>query len=69
MRAQMKNKRLKKRNLILLKRCRKLEEQRDILLAAYLRYFELRPTMKVSDWIDEQVKRQMRKANENATKN
>lgn len=69
MRAQMKNKRLKRRNLILLKRCRKLEEQRDILLAAYLRYFELRPTMKVSDWIDEQVKRQMRKANENATKN
>ena len=65
----MKNKRLKKRNLILLKRCRKLEEQRDILLAAYLRYFELRPTMKVSDWIDEQFKRQMRKANENATKN
>jgi hypothetical protein len=65
----MKNKRLKKRNLILLKRCRKLEEQRDILLAAYLRYFELRPTMKVSDWIDEQAKRQMRKANENATKN
>ena len=63
----MKNKRLKKRNLILLKRCRKLEEQRDILLAAYLRYFELRPTMKVSDWIDEQFKRQMRKANENAT--
>ena len=69
MRAQMKNKRLKRRNLILLKRCRKLEEQRDILLAAYLRYFELRPTMKVSDWIDEQFKRQMRKANENATKN
>jgi hypothetical protein len=65
----MKNKRLKKRNLILLKRCRKLEEQRDILLAAYLRYIELRPTMKVSDWIDEQAKRQMRKANENATKN
>jgi hypothetical protein len=65
----MKNKRLKRRNLILLKRCRKLEEQRDILLAAYLRYFELRPTMKVSDWIDEQAKRQMRKANENATKN
>jgi hypothetical protein len=59
----MKNKRLKKQNLILLKRCRKLEEQRDVLLAAYLRYFELRPTMKVSDWIDEQVKRQMRKAN------
>ena len=69
MRAQMKNKRLKRRNLILLKRCRKLGEQRDILLAAYLRYFELRPTMKVSDWIDEQAKRQMRKANENATKN
>jgi hypothetical protein len=63
MRAQMKNKRLKKQNLILLKRCRKLEEQRDVLLAAYLKYFELRPTMKVSDWIDEQVKRQMRKAN------
>ena len=59
----MKKKRLKRQNLILLKRCRKLEEQRDILLAAYLRYFELRPTMKVSDWIDEQVKRQMRKAN------
>jgi hypothetical protein len=59
----MKNKRLKKQNLLLLKRCRTLEEQRDILLAAYLRYFELRPTMKVSDWIDEQVKRQMRKAN------
>ena len=69
MRAQMKNKRLKKRNLILLKRCRKLEEQRDILLAAYLRYFELRPTMKVSDWIDEQVKRQMRKYDENTKKN
>jgi hypothetical protein len=63
MRAQMKNKRLKRQNLILLKRCRKLEEQRDVLLAAYLKYFELRPTMKVSDWIDEQVKRQMRKAN------
>jgi aspartyl/asparaginyl beta-hydroxylase (cupin superfamily) len=65
----MKKKRLKRQNRILLERCQKLEEQRDILLAAYLRYFELRTTMRVSDWIDEQVKRQMRKANENATKN
>ena len=67
MRAQMK--RLKKQNLILLKRCRKLEEQRDVLLAAYLKYFELKPTLKVSDWIEEERKRQMGKANENATKN
>ena len=62
-------KRLKKQNLILLKRCRKLEEQRDVLLAAYLKYFELKPTLKVSDWIEEERKRQMRKYDENTKKN
>jgi len=63
----MKNKRLKKRNLILLKRCRKVEEQRDVLLAAYIKYFQSRP-MKAWDWIEEEWKRQMGKFDENAKK-
>lgn len=54
----MKKKRLKKQNLILLERCRKLEKQRDALLEAYLRN-----NPKVSEWLDKQVKRQMRKTN------
>jgi len=58
-----KNKRLKKQNLILLKRCRKVEEQRDVLLAAWLKYLESRPTIKISEWMEEDRKRQMRKAN------
>lgn len=65
----MKNKRFKRQNLILLKRCRTLEAQRDVLLAAYLKYFELKPTLKVSDWIEEERKRQMRKYDENTKKN
>jgi hypothetical protein len=65
----MKKKRLKRQNRILLERCQTLQGQVDALVETYLKYFESKPTLKVSDWIEEDRKRQMRKANARTTKN
>lgn len=65
----MKKKRLKRQNRILLERCQKLQGQVDALVETYLKYFDSKPTMKVSDWMEEERKRQMGKANARATKN
>ena len=59
----MKKKKLKRHNRILLARCQNLQGQVDALVATYLKHFDSKPTMKVSDWMEEERKRQMRKAN------
>ena len=65
----MKKKRLKRQNQILFERCQTLQGQVDALVETYLKHVDLRPTMKVSDWMEEERKRQMRKYDENAKKN
>ena len=65
----MKKKRLKRQNRILLERCQTLQGQVDALVETYLKYVDSRPTMKVSDWMEEERKRQMRKYDENTKKN
>jgi hypothetical protein len=59
----MKKKRLKRQNRILLERCQKLQGQVDALVETYLKYFDQKQTIKVSDWMEEERKRQMRKSN------
>ena len=64
----MKKKRLKRQNRNLIERCQTLQGQVDALIETYLKYVDSRPTMKASDWIEEDRKRQMRKFNARATK-
>lgn len=71
----MKKKRLKRQNRNLIERCQtlqgqvdELQGQVDALVETYLKYFDSKPTLKVSDWIEEERKRQMGKANARATK-
>jgi len=59
----MKKKRLKRQNRILLERCQTLRGQVDALVETYLKYFDPKQTIKVSDWMEEERKRQMRKSN------
>lgn len=65
----MKKKRLKRQNRNLIERCQTLQGQVDALVETYLKYVDSRPTMKASDWIEEERKRQMRKYDENTKKN